>query len=298
MIYAFTGKTGSGKTWQMVNRAYKEWLAGRDIYSNTILLFDQRHPYGDYTLADDPKCFSLLEKALYQTRKIILIGLNYIRRRKNRVATDQIKAMIMPRRGRIVYFQQILEIMEVSDGLILFDEAQVIFNARLWESLPPEFQYKLQQHRKHNLDLICTTQNMGTVDITYRRLVHGWYHCERGFTIGNEPVKIGLFHLHEKDIDQLYNQIDDLKADTITSHWFIIHKWKKKLYDTHYDVGFNRLKILFINVWSQEKMKFQMRWMIIPKNLSLANAQRVISSLKTACGVNKFSNSKTTWKKS
>ena len=296
MIYAFTGKTGSGKTFQMVKRARAHWLRGVDIYSNTILLFDREHPNGDFDLQISPSSFSLFEKVLYQARKIILTGCQIVKRKKNRLSTGQIEAMIMPRRGRIVYFQNILEIMEVSNGLILFDEAQVIFNARQWESLPPEFQYKIQQHRKHNLDLICTTQNMGTIDITYRRLVHGWYHCERKWTLGNEPVKFGIFQLHEKDIDQLYNQIDDLKADTVSTRTFWIHKYKKRYYDTKYDVGFTRLRVIWINIWDQQTKKFMSRWMIIPKLLSLASARQVISLLKTVSGQNRYPNSKGTWK--
>lgn len=123
MITAFTGKTGSGKTFNMIKIAFSEWKRGVNIYSNTYLHFEKyRHKYDNA--------------------------------------------------GKIVYFENIRDIIDARDAIVLFDEAQVLFNARQWESLPEEFQYKLQQSRKHKIDLFCTTQNLGTIDITYRRLIH------------------------------------------------------------------------------------------------------------------------------
>jgi len=274
MIYAFTGKTGSGKTFQMVKCAYKNWRAGSDIFSNTVLLFSVLHPYGDFDIETAPSEFSIFERTLYKTRKIIL---NLFKR--------QIDPMSIPRRGKIVYFNDILEIMEVQNGIILFDEAQVLFNARNWESLPYEFQYKLQQHRKHNLDLYCTCQNMGTIDITYRRLVHSWFHCERGFTIGSEPVIFGFFKLNVKDVDQLYNTIDDLKAETLTSKSFIIHKWKTPLYDTKYDIGFRCLKSLMFTTWNNKTKQSEQKVMIMPKQMSLREGLRLYMSTNSQLGL-------------
>ena len=179
MIYAFTGKTGSGKTFRMVKYAYKEWLHGSDVYSNTVLLFET---------ARLPIWWKF--KKLFKK----------------------------PQRGRITYFEDITEILEARNGVILFDEAQVLFNARSWESLPKEFQYKLQQHRKHRLDLYCTTQNMGAIDITYRRLVQFWYHHESAFQLRENPVWFGFFRANMKDVDLLYNTVDDLKVDDIKKH--------------------------------------------------------------------------------
>ena len=263
MIYAFTGKTGSGKTFQMVKIAFKYWKHGIDIFSNTVLCFNDKFPRGNFDIETTSAEFSFFEKIRYQTRKTIL-----------KLLKRQIDPMSIPRRGKIVYFTGINEIIEAKNGIILFDEAQTLFNARNWEALPYEFQYKLQQHRKHNLDLFCTCQNMGTIDITYRRLVHSWYHCEEIYSM-NFPFFWGIFRLNCKDVDQLYNQIDDLKAETISSKNFLIHKWKKRLYDTLYDVGFKCLKIQYLTTWDEKEKKSKKKVFIIPKQMTLPEALRL-----------------------
>jgi len=246
MITAYTGKTGSMKTFQMIKDAYKQWRQGRNIYSNTKLEFEQQP-------------LSLFEKLL--------------------------KALgFPPLRGSIKYFETINEIIDIRDGLILFDEAQVLFNARQWESLPEEFQYKLQQHRKHQIDLICTTQNMGTIDITYRRLVHNWIHCRNIFELGRSPrIWLGIFKQEIKDIDYLYNSVDDLTVPTLKTKIRFIHHFSKKLYDTMYDIGFRKFKTVWLSYGIKNETKM---WLIIPKKMSIDKA---IAQIKMMQGLKKLS---------
>lgn len=241
MIWAFTGKTGSGKTYQMVKLAYKEWRAGRDIYSNTVLNFRK-----------------------YDRPKI----LEFFRLKKRR-------------RGRIIYFEEITEILEARDGLIIFDEAAALFDARSWESLPREFSQKLRQHRKHSLDLYCTTQNLGTIDINYRRLVQRWFHCSDRFKWGEVRIKFGIFAREEKDIDKIYNTVDDLAVPSIGRSHFIVWYWSIPLYDTLYDVGFRRFRSEIIWEFNElGKVKNQM-YLICPKELSTSNALRALQSYRS-----------------
>jgi len=260
MIYAFTGKTGSGKTFNMVKLARKRWLAGTDIYSNTILNFTTP--------------INLLEKILHKLWHYITF--QFVR--------EPYRAK---KRGRIVYFDDITEILEAKDGLILFDEAQVIFSSRQWESLPMEFQYKLQQHRKHRLDLFATTQNMGAIDISYRRLVQRWFHHKIIFDIGTNPVYLGLYWIEEKDVDMLYNSVDDLLVETIKRKLFIIHWLKKRYYDTFYDIGFKAFKTIWTSMIDKDG-KLQSKAYIIPKQMSLNDAQKQISTLVSAYQPRKF----------
>jgi len=256
MIYAYTGKTGSGKTFHMVADAFKMWLDGSDIYSNTILKFED---------VDQRRLLSRIRQIL----------------------------KLKPRpRGRIIYFEDISEILEAKTGVILFDEAQVLFNARNWESLPDEFQYKLQQHRKHRLDLLCTTQNMGTIDIAYRRLVQVWFHHHEIFKIGTHTTYLGFYRRELKDVDELYNTIDDLKATTLKDRIFVIHYFRRRLYDTFFDIGFKRFK----TIWKihRDQTGFVHRAYIIPKNQKFENALKLISSFKFGSSPSKSSRSKTT----
>lgn len=252
MIRAYTGKTGSGKTYSMVRDAYREWRRGRDVYSNTLLFFDKM--------------------------------VSSKRRQKC---------------GRIIYFENINEIIEVKNALILFDEAQVLFNARLWEALPEEFQFKLQQHRKHHLDLFCTTQNMGTIDITYRRLVHEWFHHEDKFALlwKRNPSWLTLHARQKKDVDYLYNTVDDLTVPTQKTRYFLIHRFKKRLYDTYFDIGFKR----FTTIWLVNSKETQTgnlsgtrTWAIVPKKMSLSDASRAIRLYSSPLGPNNWNRSKKT----
>lgn len=264
MIYAWTGATGSGKTFHMIKTAYRYWLAGYDIYSNTILFFENYGGTAGCNIVDQPKYFSRLERMFF-----------FLKRLWGRTFKIEIEAN---RRGKIFYFQDISEILEARNGVIIFDEAQVLFNARLWESLPSEFQYKLQQSRKHKLDLFCTTQNLGTIDITYRRLIHEWFHME-------EVLALGRFRLHRinyKDIDELFNDVDDRRVPVITTKYLTISPFSPVLYDTLFDIGFRRFKTLWLSTWDEKTKKYKSAWMIMPKQMSLAEGRKAISSLSLA----------------
>lgn len=259
MIYAYTGKTGSGKTYRMVQHGYQYWRHGIDVYSNTVLYFT-------------PSGFDRIRDWLYKVFK--KPPFQY---------------------GRIRFFQNITEILDVHSGVILFDEAQVLFNARNWESLPDEFQYKLQQHRKHKLDLLCTTQNMGTIDIMYRRLVQVWYHHEPVFGLGD--LTFGIFRSKLKDVDELYNSVDDLAVSDVQRSFFLIGKvffWRPRLYDTLYDIGFERFKTLWLTSFNPALNKFQRQWMILPKKWTLKEGQTAISSYQ---GLSYSRNRSTNFKK-
>jgi ATP:corrinoid adenosyltransferase len=281
MINAWTGKTGSGKTLAMVEAAFLHWCRGRTIHSNTILFFYPCDKNGKskynirqrHTITEFPELFSWYEHLKWKMRK------------KFKYKLDRI-----PARGAIKYFELIEEIQDAKYALILFDEAQVLFNARHWQALPAEFQYKLQQHRKHGLDLYCTTQNMATIDVTYRRLVHRWIYCEHRVRIWK--FKFLLRQL--KDVDAIYGNVEELKAPTIEVQRRILTPWTPRLYDTFYDVGFRRFNI----VWNTEiKFKDNQQYrvpslLIYPKTMSMSDASRLRSSLgrKSSRGISESSN--------
>lgn len=256
MIYLYTGKTGSGKTFQMVNDVYRQWYKGHDIYSNTKLFFEKFGGKAGKDCVENPNDFTFYEKY------VINIGFKWLCKRFNwRFRT--------PRRGRITYFDDITELIEVQDGVICMDEAQNLLDARNWENLPLEFSNKLRQHRKHNLDLYATTQNMGTIDINMRRLVQKWVHSKDIFALFwiRNPSLLTLHKAELKDIDELYNSVDDLQVSTLRSKFFLIHKLRKRKYDTLYDIGFKAYKI----VWLEENKKKMC--LIIPKHWTLSNAR-------------------------
>lgn len=264
MIYLYTGKTGSGKTFQMIKDVYPRWKRGEDIYSNTKLYYEDKIHKANTSIIDNPDCFTRYDHIRWLIKFNIVKLLYTITRLKIFLYVEP------PIRGNIIYFDDITELIEIQDGVIVLDEAQNLLDARNWENLPLEIANKLRQHRKHSLDLYGTTQNMGTIDINLRRLVQGWIHCKDIFALFGirNPSLLTIHQKQTKDIDQLYNNIDDLKADTIKSKIFFIHKLKIKLYDTLFDVGFKAYKI----IWTERKKK--KICLIIPRHWTLNNARQ------------------------
>lgn len=75
------------------------------------------------------------------------------------------------------YYSKIKELVNIKNGVILMDEAQVYLNSRNWETLDEQFVYKLQQHRHHGLDIWGTVQNVKRLDVVMRELVSHYYEC-------------------------------------------------------------------------------------------------------------------------
>lgn len=278
MIHIYTGKTGSGKTFQMIKDVYPLWKKGTDIYSNTYLIFGKKGEAGSNILKQ-PQFYNIFEKL---TEKVLT---NWHRIRK--------KPHIPLHRGHIVYFEDITELLEVKNGIILMDEGQNLLEARNWENMPFEFSNKLRQHRKHQLDLYATTQNLGTIDINLRRLVQRWIHCKVIFRLfGLENPNLFTIHTKElKDIDELYNQVDDLQVKVIKKRYFIIHLRIKRIYDTMYDIGFTTLK----SIWIQENEKTKL--LIIPKTWNLEKGRTQLLLFKYYFDQNKSTFSKPNWKR-
>lgn len=286
MIFAFTGKTGSGKTYSMAKAAYKRWKRGEDLYTNTYFKFCPAHLYNKpIDIENCPELFTRYEKAKY----FVTLHL------KNIAICNKIYdfSQYTITRGRVFMFEEISEVLEVKNGVLFFDEGQSLFEARNWENMPFEFSNKLRQHRKHRLDLYVTTQNLGTIDINYRRLVQNWIHCECVFQLGRSPrIWFGLFLRKKKDIDELYNNVDDLKVTTLKTNFFFIHAWSRILYDTMYDIGFKRFKIICLT--QIKNMKTTRKYLIIPKRMSLSNARSQLLLHQYFCAPNSSKVSKRT----
>jgi len=270
MIHIYTGKTGSGKTFQMINDIYPQWLNGRDVYANTKLFFEKYGGKAGTNIIENPENFTIIEKAVEIIRRNWLIHvrkklLGYFIRRGWVNDYDYYPKS----RGRIDYFDDITELIEIRDGIICMDEAQNLLDSRQWENLPTIFSNKLRQHRKHNLDLYATTQNMGTIDLNLRRLVQRWKHSKDVFALFGlrNPSWFTVHTTEEKDIDMLYTSVDDLVVPSISTQTFFIHLFKRRLYDTLYDIGFNNYKIL----WLQENKKKII--LFLPKEWTLSNAR-------------------------
>lgn len=201
-IITYTGKTGSGKTFQAVKHEVSAQLKeGGRVFSN-IRLYVAEH---------------------FQPQ--------------------------------IFYYRNLAELIDIQDAVIFMDEAQILINARLWENLPPEFIYKVTQHRKHRVDLVTTTQEIGQIDVTVRNLIHQLYKCEAILTLkkglnpfSKDDKKDTFFHLFRNrkiDMDSFRSRsVDETTLKTLKSNIRVIHPWSERLYNTYEDIGFEPYKML------------------------------------------------------
>lgn len=243
MIFAFTGKTGSGKTYSMVNAVYPAWVNGRNIYSNIQLNF--KTPFKIKILNKFYFIISKIKKSQYKPKK----------------------------HGTIFYFQDLDEIKHIKNAIILLDEGQEFLGAYNWKTNDKEFIRKLRMQRKQILDIYTTSQNITSIDLNYRRLVQGLYYCRGRY---HTPFSYHYI-IQSKEVYELFNQnVDDLKMHTKKTYKKVIFKiFNTKLYDTLEEVSSKKLKIIWL-ISKQKKKAY-----IIPKSMSLSPSLRAISTMKS-----------------
>lgn len=121
--------------------------------------------------------------------------------------------------GRIIFWRTINELVNIKQGEILMDEAQIYINAREFRTLPPEFQYKAQQHRKHGVNFWLGVQNIKRVDVVARELINSVFEFKK---VGN------IFIQREYDIED----IDKVKRSAFSFKVKLFNKKIASCYDT------------------------------------------------------------------
>jgi len=92
-------------------------------------------------------------------------------------------------------------IYQLRDGIIVFDEGQMLLDARNWEKLPIEFRQLLQKGRHEGLDFVVVTQAIMQVDVSARRLIHEATKVVKIFS--SRKLNLGIFLLLEVDVHGL-----------------------------------------------------------------------------------------------
>lgn len=142
-------------------------------------------------------------------------------------------------------WHQLPEIYDIKNGVIGIDEGQKLFDARKWFSLPQSFTDKITQHRKHGVDIITNTQDLGQIDIRIRSNIHELYNCKSVIRIPrNERVK-PVFQILSV---MKYGRTLSSETQRITWHniWkfrrlhFISKYWTVSYYNTYADVGLEK----------------------------------------------------------
>lgn len=274
MIYAFTGLGGNGKTFTMVKMAHWYWKHGINIYTNTKLLYSKysmEEQRKGTNIIDHPKDFTRIEKYVEIIRSNWLVR---VRKKEYRPKC----------RGKINYFDQIEEIQSAKDGIVLFDEGQVLFNSGAWKEISDEFKYKVSQERKHDLDFFTTTRRFRSILIDYRQEVHRWFYCKEIIAIkygkkNKKKILIGLYCRAEKDMEAIREDLPDRDTPIIKNRYFWIHRWSKRLYDTKYDIGFKPIKLIATRIFDNKTNLWKKSFLILPKKMSLKDGLSAISTM-------------------
>ncbi len=148
MIYLITGKPGTGKTLTSVKLGYDFIRQGRDVYYNFQV---------DYTPLDIKQTW--LSKLWHR----LLVALDFEKPRE-----DWGKVY---RWGR-TKLAGLKEFPSINKGVIIMDEGHIWVNSREYTDLPPEFHYKVAQHRKDGLDIYIISQHEARIDKVIRELVN------------------------------------------------------------------------------------------------------------------------------
>ena len=139
MIEAYVGVPGSGKSYMLVKRGLEALAKGRKVYAN----------------------FGFIRENVY-----------YYLRRRHRMSHRE----AVLRADSIEEIRDYKGLLDVYEGLLLFDEAHMWFNAREYRLFPTEVLGFWSQHRKVGVDVLLATQRYGSVDAMIRDLVaHVWW---------------------------------------------------------------------------------------------------------------------------
>lgn len=143
---------------------------------------------------------------------------------------------------RINRWHNLDELYHLSNGIVAIDEGQKLFDARRWGSLPVSFGEKIAQHRKHGLDILTTTQDIGHIDLRVRSNIHELFNCQSLLRIPkNDRLKpiFQLIRITKKK--RIVNADDRIKWEKVNhKYYFISRLWTKTLYNTYGDIGFQR----------------------------------------------------------
>ena len=135
-----------------------------------------------------------------------------------------------PYKKQIHYWETTEDLINLEQGVILLDEAQVWFNSRTWQDLDIRLQYKLQQHRKDGLDIWGSVQHESRLDPVMRQLITHYYMCNKIISSRENAKKVwGIIRV------SVYYPEDIGKAQRVPAYgeWFLIRRRFVDAYNTN-----------------------------------------------------------------
>jgi hypothetical protein len=177
------------------------------------------------------------------------------------------------------HFHLLQEIFGLTNCSIGIDEGQKLFEARRFMSLPPQFCEMVAGDRHDHITLYATTQNITHVDKRVRDNVDILYSVKRVFRFPfNDFDKTGKSTPALFQVSRYWRMEKELTPSGMVrwkkkdSHFFIISKFKKALYETYEKISMANY------VWTliqKKEKRGRMTLKIVSRSLIEAGKKRI-----------------------
>lgn len=197
MITVITGKPGTGKSYTLTKIAKQHLIDGFDVFSN--IKIDERN-------------LKLKPKKLYFNRFINL--------------TFKKNLPIIKPLGILYYWSRIEQFKDISQAIVIMDEAQTYFSSRRWQNMTTEDEIKFQQHRKQGIDIYAGVQNLNRCDKIIREL--------SAYVI--ELTRIGSLFIAKRFLPE---EIDKAQRKALNFDFYFRNKTISEAYNTYELINFD-----------------------------------------------------------
>jgi hypothetical protein len=144
-----------------------------------------------------------------------------------------------------IYYDDLVNVFDVKEGVILVDEINLICPSRWWHKFPIHLAYWWSQTRKNQLDVYWTAQHQRRVDRIVKEITNFIW------VIRKLPFGFRIIQCY------LPEQVNRRKAEVFSSHFFRISKKTWSHFNTYERIDIpNRLSASPFNSSSYNKKKF------------------------------------------
>lgn len=217
------GRPRTGKTYSLIHNVItKDLNKGRKVYSNIPINW-QGYEQGMYLEEFlEPHEEKFFDKHTHEWEYEITLRVRYGQWKKRwwRKFLEFLgkKNWKSYPKTNLRYWNKLSDLYDLRKGVIVIDELPVYMNSRKWETMPEEFQLKLQQHGKDRIDIKATVQHFKRVDVVFRELIDYWYVMQKGL--------FGLWFIRwEFNIEQ-----DQAKKNPLSRRWVPANRYWKTRY--------------------------------------------------------------------
>lgn len=168
----------------------------------------------------------------------------------------------------VMRWHNLSETFNLTNGTIVIDEGQKLFDARNWMFLPNAFADKIVSHRHQDLNILTTTQDFGQIDVRVRNNVHELYNCQKMFRFPKSDRKKPLLQISRiTKKERSFDDVQGIKWSVVGTRYVWISKYfTKEIYNTNANIDLSH----FLCQIKREKKK----WLIVLQSRNLVASRK------------------------